>query len=209
MDNRSETENTESSNELSVPQNKGLSVAQKIASTIFDIFEMFAICTAVILLIFTYVARLTVVEGRSMESTLHAGNYMIVQSLGYTPHRGDIVVIQKISSQHYSNPIIKRVIGVGGDTIDIDFSTWTVYVNGEAIDEPYVNLEGYTFPSEVSFPLTVEEGKIFVMGDHRNYSSDSRIADIGQIDERCVVGRAIFRILPINEMGYMERAEYN
>lgn len=206
MDNRSETDNME---EVQTPEKAAPTGAKKTASAIFDIFEMFAICTAVILLIFSYVARLTVVEGGSMEDTLHEGDYLIVQSIGYTPKRGDIVVLQKINAPTYSKPLIKRVIAVGGDTIDIDFNTWTVYINGEAIDEPYTNLEGYPLPSGVAFPLTIDEGKIFVMGDHRNHSSDSRVSEIGQVDERCVVGRAVFRILPFDKIGVLKRAEYD
>ena len=131
---------------------------------------MFAICTAVILLLFTYVARLTVVDGESMMDTLNSSDYLIVQELGYTPTRGDIVVLQKMDAGYYQKPLIKRVIAVGGDTVDIDFETWTVYVNGEALDEPYCNLEGPTLTSTTELPLTVEEGKIFVMRDHRNHS---------------------------------------
>jgi len=179
--------------------------------SIFDIFEMFAICTAVILLMFSYVARLTVVEGASMEDTLHENDYMIVQSIGYTPTKGDIVVIQKISSRDFPRPIIKRVIATEGDTVDIDFATWTVYVNGKAIDEPYTNLEGPPSIPDMrylQFPLTVEEGKIFVLGDHRNHSADSRYDVIGQIDESCVVGRAVLRVMPFDKFGIMERAKY-
>lgn len=207
MDNKSETENTETV--IPASSGDGKNGGTKAAAAIFDIFEMFAVCTAVILLLFSYAARLTVVDGGSMEDTLHEKDYLIVQSIGYTPQRGDIVVLQKINAPTYNKPLIKRVIAVEGDTVDIDFSTWTVYVNGEAIDEPYTNLEDNPIPPQVSFPLTVEEGKIFVLGDHRNHSSDSRVAEIGQVDERCVVGRAVFRVLPFSDMGVLKRAEYN
>ncbi len=208
MDNKNE--NTE----VAVSDVPVQSKLQKYASGIFDVFEMFAICTAVIMLLFSYAARLTVVDGGSMEDTLHNKDYLIVQSVGYTPERGDVVVIHKISAQTYNRPIIKRVIAVEGDTVDIDYNTWTVYVNGEPIDEPYTNLEGPLRippegnPNYLSLPLTVEKDKVFVMGDHRNHSSDSRVADIGQIDVRCVVGRAVLRILPFNKFGIVERATY-
>lgn len=184
------------------------SVPKKITASLFDIFEMFAICTAVILLLFSYATRLTVVEGESMEDTLHDEDYLIVQDIGYTPARGDIVVIHKIDAQPYHNPIIKRVIAIEGDTVDIDFDSWTVYVNGEALDEPYVNLDPGHLYCEQDLPLTVEEGKVFVLGDHRNHSADSRTKQLGQIDERCVIGRAVLRILPIEKFGFMERAKY-
>ncbi|MBR4882182.1 MAG: signal peptidase I, partial [Clostridia bacterium] len=118
--------------------------AKKTAASIFDIFEMFALCTAVILLLFSYVARLTVVEGPSMEDTLYENDYLIVYDIGYTPERGDIVVIHNIAAplrRDNAEPIIKRVIAVEGDTVKIDNDTDTVYVNGEAIDEPYANFE--------------------------------------------------------------------
>lgn len=189
-------------------QAKESPTAKKIAASVFDILEMFAICTAVILLLFSYCARLTVVEGESMEDTLFAKDYLIVEDIGYTPTRGDIVVIHKISAPSHPNPIIKRVIAVAGDTVDIDLDTWTVTVNGEAIDEPYVNLEPGRLYCDLEMPLTVEEGKIFVLGDHRNHSSDSRVAQLGQIDERCVVGRAVLRVLPFDKFGIIERAKY-
>lgn len=217
MDNRNEntpdiSTEAESFEPDRFPEMKRRSGAQRFAAAIFDIFEMFAICTAVILLLFSYGARLTVVEGASMEDTLFENDYLIVQGIGYTPTRGDIVVIQKIDAKStfydFSNPIIKRVIAVEGDTVDIDFNSWTVYVNGKAIDEPYANLEGLTTMPETEFPLTVEKDKIFVLGDHRNHSADSRRSEIGQVDVRCVVGRAILRVLPFEKIGVMERAKY-
>ncbi|MBQ7827211.1 MAG: signal peptidase I [Clostridia bacterium] len=216
MDNRNENEITETEvteatvieTETAAPAKKKQSSAKSTASSIFDIIEMFAICTAVILLLFSYAARLTVVEGESMENTLYGGDYLVVHNIAYTPTRGDIVVIHKISAPTYHNPIIKRVIGVAGDTVDIDFDTWTVYVNGEAIDEPYANFEPGRIYSDLVFPLTVEEGTVFVLGDHRNYSADSRVAQLGLIDERCIVGRAVLRVLPFDHFGVMERAKY-
>ncbi len=185
--------------------------SKKNLKSFFDIFEMFAVCTAVILLMFSYVARLTVVEGASMEDTLHHQDYLIVQDIGYTPQRGDIVVIQKISAPSYSKPIIKRVIAVEGDVIEIELETWTVKVNGEVIDEPYANFELGRLYNDFGNPMrmTIEPGKIFVMGDHRNHSSDSRVAQIGQVDVRCVVGRAVLRILPFDSFGILERAKYD
>lgn len=220
MDNRNENEIVENDDVVSEtetddsavpavkaePDKNSPDTATKVAAAVFDIFEMFAICTAVILLLFSYVARFTVVEGGSMENTLHGNDYMIVQDIGYTPTRGDIVVIQNIDAS-IDNPIIKRVIAVEGDTVDIDASTWTVYVNGKALDEPYVNLEPGAPVSDLH--TVVEEGKIFVLGDHRNHSSDSRSPLLGQVDERCVVGRAFLRVLPLDKFGIMERAEYN
>ncbi len=187
---------------------------------LFDILEMFAVCTAVILLVFTFVIRLTVVEGPSMENTLVQGDYLFVQTLGYEPHRGDIVVVQEQDAD-INKPLIKRVIAVGGDEVTFDENTWTVYVNGTALDEPYTKIDFasqddgngnkiYSVPLRTDFdqPIKVEEGKIFVMGDHRSNSSDSRSSHVGQIDERSVIGRAVFRVFPFSKISTLPRAEW-
>ena len=171
------------------------------AASIFDIVEMFAICAAVVLLIFTFIARLTVVEGPSMETTLFQNEFILIRSIGYEPKRGDIVVVNDPTAGSYAHPLIKRVIALGGDTLDIDFTTWTVTVNGEVVDESkYRHLDtGALLTSDYKFPITIGEGKVFVMGDNRNHSADSRTSAIGQIDERCVVGQAAVRLFPINK----------
>ena len=171
-------------------------------ASVFDIVEMFAACAAVILMLFTFAARLTVVDGPSMNKTLTNGDYMVVNSLCYTPKRGDIVVVQDQTARGYNKPLIKRLIAVGGDTVDIDFSTWTVTVNGEVLDESeYLYIDpSAVFTSDYKFPITIEEGKVFVMGDNRHHSADSRLSVIGQIDERCLVGHAFLRLLPFNNI---------
>lgn len=173
-------------------------------ASVYDVAEMFAICATVVLLIFTFIARLTVVEGTSMVQTLHEGEFMLVRSLGYKPERGDIVVIDDPTAGPYAHPLIKRVIALGGDTLDIDFETWTVTVNGEVIDESeYLYLDPTRIlTAEYEFPITIKEGHVFVMGDNRHNSADSRIRVIGQIDERCVVGKAAIRVLPFSKLKY-------
>jgi len=191
-------------------EKSGTEGIKKIWASVFDIFETFALCTAVIMIIFCYVARLTVVEGESMEDTLFENDYLIVQSIGYTPERGDIVVLHKIDSE-YSNPLIKRVIAVEGDEVDIKYvnGDLEVYVNGKLLNEPYINDEDMARIPQMKFPLTVEEDTVFVMGDHRNHSADSRLTAIGLVDERCIVGRAIFRILPFDSIGTVAKgADY-
>lgn len=207
MDNKNETPVSTAP----APAKKDGLDAKKAAASIFDIFEMFAICTAVILLLFSYVARLTVVEGPSMEDTLYENDYLIVYDMGYTPERGDIVVIHNITAplgRANAEPIIKRVIAVEGDTVKIDNDTDTVYVNGKVIDEPYANFEDKQLYNKGVQEWEIEEGKIFVLGDHRNHSTDSRSYLLGQIDARCVVGRAVLRVLPFEKFGVMERAKY-
>lgn len=182
---------TENDNEKATP-------LRRIAEEIFDILELFVSCAAVILLIFTFIIRPTVVEGPSMENTLLEGDYLLVGGISYTPTPGDIVVVHNVGLRYYGNPIVKRVIATEGQVVDIDFSTWTVTIDGKVLDEPYRKLAPDDFiTSDWEYPVTIPEGYLFVMGDNRNHSSDSRSKEIGLIDERCVVGRAIVRVLPL------------
>ena len=149
-----------------------------------------------IMILFLLVFRVIVVSGSSMYNTLIDGDYLLlVSNLFYqNPEYGDIIVASKESFDD-GKPIIKRVIATEGQTVDIDFAQGIVYVDGEALQEDYT----YT-PTNVDegmqFPLTVDENCIFAMGDNRNRSRDSRSPDIGQIDKREILGKAIFLFLP-------------
>ena len=154
----------------------------------------------VLILLFTFVVRLIVVSGPSMENTLLNRDTMLVWSLGYSPKQGDIIVLTKKSYQEDS--IVKRVIALEGQTVDIDYYTNTVYVDGEMLEEDYVK-EWMHVPSygDVINHITVPEGCIFVMGDNRNESADSRYPGIGIVDERCVIGRAVLVLYPFSRFG--------
>ena len=149
-----------------------------------------------ILLVFLLLFRVIVVSGPSMNQTLVNGDYLLlINNILYTqPKQGDVVVAAKESFKN-GEPIIKRVIATEGQWVDIDFETGVVYVNGNALDEPYVNTPTNLYEG-VEFPLMVEEGCIFVMGDNRNESKDSRSPEIGLIDQREILGKAIFLFLP-------------
>ncbi len=172
----------------------------KFAKGLFDFIEMLSIVTVAIVMCFSFIFRLNIVQGPSMEDTLYTGQFLIVSDLGYTPKTGDIVVIHDMTAGNYSDPIVKRVIATGGQTVDIDFSTWTLTVDGEVLNETYAKFtDDRTLTADYDFPITVEEGNIFVLGDNRNHSADSRLSVIGQIDERCVVGKVYLRIFPFKE----------
>ncbi len=166
---------------------------------IYDFLETMVMVTITILLCFSFVFRLNIVDGPSMENTLHTGEYLLVSDLFYEATPGDIVVIQDMTAGRYSEPIVKRVIATEGQTVDIDFNTWTLTVDGEVVDESdYAKISfGAIHTSDLEYPITVEEGHIFVMGDNRNNSADSRLSEIGQIDERCVIGKVYARVFPI------------
>ena len=155
-----------------------------------------------LILIFTLVGRIIGVDGSSMVPTLHHGDMLILQSLGYKPRQNDVVVLTKESFME--QPIVKRVIAVGGQTVDIDYTKNTVYVDGVALDEPYINELMEDLGPESITHAEVPEGSIFVMGDNRNHSSDSRSPRLGVVDERYVLGRALMVLLPFQDFGVID-----
>ena len=170
---------------------------RKLIGSIFDFLELFVFTLAVVVLLLSFFFRHSVVDGDSMLGTLHNGEHLIISDLFYTPERGDIVVFEDHSTG-FKKPLIKRIIGVGGDEIRI--SGKNVYLNGELLEEDYVYVDGYY--SDVSITLVVPEGELFVMGDHRNESSDSRI--FGTISEDAVIGRVILIFYPFDKLGSVD-----
>ena len=156
---------------------------------------------AAICLLFLLVFRVVIVSGTSMNYTLLDGDYLLLISNAFyqNPRQGDIVVASKDSFDNGA-PIVKRVIATEGQTVDIDFGTGIVYVDGVALEEDYTytmtNLDEGT-----SFPQVVEKGHVFLMGDNRNKSKDSRSPEIGQVDEREILGKAIFLFMPGTNKG--------
>lgn len=183
---------------------------------IFEWVETFCIALCAVVVIFTFLCRFVTVDGNSMNQTLHNMDRLIISHINYTPKTGDIVVLQDLQ-ENFSGPIIKRVIATGGETVDIDFDSWKVTVtdkdgNTRVLDEPYVNFidgVGMYQPSPVyyphavtSYPHTVAENSVFVMGDNRNNSLDSRF--VGDIDKRMILGKAFVRIFQFNKIGFMK-----
>ena len=153
------------------------------------------VCSVVIVaLCFTFGVRIVGVEGVSMEPTLRQNDKLLVVSKLWTqPQNGDIVVLRKDS--FLEEPIVKRIIATEGQTVDIDFSTGTVFVDGAVLEEPY--LEELTLTAgDMAFPLTVSPGCVFVLGDNRNESTDSRWSWLGEVDRRYILGKAVWLLLP-------------
>lgn len=184
-------------------------MAQKksIAKDLFEWVEMVILSACAVLLLFTFVVRPAFVDGRSMENTLHDKELLLISDIGFTPEYGDVIVFQKINSTHPA-PIVKRVIATEGETVDIDFDTWTVTVtdvHGETrvLDESdYRKLTtDQRVTSDLDYPLTVGEGELFVMGDNRNHSLDSRSSAIGLVKEEEIIGKVLCRVFPLNKFG--------
>lgn len=184
---------------------EGEQVAVNVHKEAYEWIQCLVVALLCCVLIFTFFARVIDVKGRSMEPTLIDGDKIVITRLAGGYDRGDIVVLRKETFRQ--EPIVKRVIAVGGDTIDIDFVQGIVYINGSPLDEPYVNELTYD-REDFEGPVEVPEGHVFVMGDNRNNSSDSRKATIACVDERFILGKVVFRIWPISKFGAMYGWDY-
>ena len=167
-----------------------------------------AIAVVLALLIRNFVFTLVKVQGASMQPTLHESDRLYVNRFFYTPEKGDVIIFEPASDP--DRPYVKRVIATEGDTVYIDFETGDVYVNDEIIDEPYINDRTARTGSYImeliangqyskDNPIVVEKDKVFVMGDNRNNSKDSR--EIGQVPKKEIIGGAVFRFWPVSGFG--------
>ena len=186
-------------------------VKQKPIETLYDWFEVVCLASAVVILLFMFVGRMSTVVGSSMANTLQNGDRILIWNLFYTPDRQDIVVVQKEEGYYADELLVKRIIGKGGDTLTFDFDNWKVYVNGEELDSSYILIEagkdmerGYV---PYSNTVVVPEGYYYVLGDNRNGSTDSRFPEVGFVKESEIIGKAIFRVLPVNHMKILEYQE--
>ncbi len=179
--------------------------AVKKTSPVTDLFywaEALVFALTFLVLLSVFFVRFSGVDGSSMLPTLVDNDQVLVQIVGYDePERGDIVVVY---APYFENePLVKRVIAKGGDIVDIDPDSGMVSVNGEQLVEPYIN-ETILNIGTVSYPYEVPEGRVFVMGDNRNHSSDSRLAEIGALPYENIIGKVFFRIFPFTRLGTVQ-----
>ncbi len=167
---------------------------------VFDLSSSIATAIIIIFVVFTFICRPTSVVGTSMVPTLQNGDWLITMPKSDYEY-GDIVVVTQPNI--HNEPLIKRVIATEGQTVDINFTSGQVFINGVELNEPYIN-ELTRTSSDVTFPIVVPDGKVFVMGDNRNHSSDSRTSGVGFIDTRYILGKAQLRILPFGEFDIYE-----
>lgn len=169
--------------------------------------ELVVIVFVIIVLLFSFAARVCQVSGDSMRDTLYNGENVIVSDVFYTPQRGDIIVFHQTgeSANDYNEPIVKRVIGVAGDTVKVEHLRDGMRVtvtdsdgNSTVLDEDYIRYEYPTYSDSITY---VEEGTVFVMGDNRSDSSDSRSMRIGLVDTRRILGKVVVRVTPFSRFG--------
>ena len=180
---------------------------------ILDIAECVIAAAFVVFLVFTYLIHIVSVQGTSMVPTLEDGDRIIVSALGYTPENGDVVVIDGRSSYLLSEDgrivekdglgksIVKRVIAKGGQTVDFNFETGEVFIDGKVQNEPYIKEITHRDEYAFDYPLEIPEGYVFVLGDNRNLSKDSRHPDVGLVSEEEIIGEAVLRIYPFGKFG--------
>lgn len=188
--------NREGEGSEAMPQPKGADKSSPVSKNVLAYLHDFVYLLAAILLVLLLLFRVVVVSGASMNDTLVNGDYILLLGniLYGEPKQGDIIVASK-ESFNDGEPIIKRVIATEGQEVDIDFEAGIVYVDGIALEESYT-LTPTNLDEGISFPLVVDEGCVFAMGDNRNNSKDSRNPEIGLIDCREILGKAIFLVFP-------------
>ena len=186
--------------ELNEKETKGRELYEWVQALVYSVLA--------VVLLFTFVIRLIGVDGSSMEPTLkHGDRLLVLNSLLYNDYKyGDVVVLRK--DTFLQEPVVKRVIATENQTVDIDFDAGEVYVDDVLLDEDYIYELTYT-DEGMSFPLTVPEGSIFVMGDNRNHSTDSRDTRLGTVDTRYVIGKAVLLVVPgTGEKSYVEKRDF-
>ncbi|MDR2590614.1 MAG: signal peptidase I [Oscillospiraceae bacterium] len=174
--------------------------ARKARMELYDWIQ--CIVTALIcgILIFVFIGRTIGVDGSSMERTLLNNDRVIMLNLFYTPKNGDIIVFKPTHERFHNVPLVKRVIATEGQTLDIDFANNEIIVDGVVISEPYIRsitTSKYGFEG----PITIKPGHVFVMGDNRSGSTDSRDVDVGQVDTRYILGKVHFILIPGESFG--------
>ena len=181
-------------------------VPAKGVKTLYEWLEEIVIALTLVILVFTFLFRVVTVTGESMLPNFVEGQKLVVTNLGHSVEQGTVVVITNVLNE----PIIKRVIATEGQTVDIDYETGVVYVDGEAVDETQFGLENgittrpYSTLEAMVFPQTVPEGCVFVLGDNRSVSKDSRYTEVGMVDTRHILGEAVFTLYPFDRFGVIE-----
>ena len=191
--------------ETARPQKEKPLGGSPFARSVLDWTETIVMAVVLVAVVFTFLARVITVDGRSMEPTYHNGDRVLVTNLAGAPQQGDVVIVVNALEE----PIIKRVVATEGQTVDFDEDMGELVVDGQPLTgEAYHIANGITYvpdrPGEVlEFPQTVPEGCVFVLGDNRQNSKDSRFAEVGMVDCRNILGKVVFNLYPFSKLGFV------
>lgn len=195
------------------PEQNREDVERSILGDLLDLIESILCSVFLVFLVFTFLFRIATVEGASMVPALVNGDRLIISELGYTPQQGDVVIInarksyqldsaqQVVESEGLNKLIVKRIIALGGQKVDIDFNTGTVMVDDQVLQEGYINTLTTRDEGGMQFPVVVPEGYVFVLGDNRDISKDSRHPNVGFVPESEIMGKALLRVFPLDKFG--------
>lgn len=182
----------------------------KIKNIFIDIFDIVVKSLIIILIMTTFVFKVCTVVGGSMENTLHDKEQLVISNFLYQPKENDVIVFHQTGS--LNEPVVKRVIATSGKWVKIDYDNCILYVSednvfdeGDIVDESsYIHLTDDRYNIKGSYSVYVPDGYLFVMGDNRNHSTDSRFESIGLVDERTVLGKVILRFAPLDKIGFIK-----
>lgn len=193
--------------DLAKKDKKDLTFKDKLTLNAYDMASVLASAIVTIMLIFTFLFRVVGVVGTSMVPTLNDGDWLLVSAFDKKPQYGQVIIITQ--PNWFEEPIVKRIIATENQKVDINFNKGEVYVDGVLLDEPYINNLTINQEEGVTFPLTVPEGCVFVMGDNRQGSTDSRSEKIGFIDENYILGVVKLRPFNVSNDLYGGKAEFS
>ncbi|MCG8501755.1 MAG: signal peptidase I [Firmicutes bacterium] len=193
-----EKESGENRNEEGTLVQSEQSQKTSMKQELFEWVQAIVIALVIALVIRTFVFSLIKVNGQSMLPTLHHDDRLVVVKLMYEPKQGDIIILNPPDKQ--KGPFVKRIIATSGQNVDIDYEKHKVYVDGEVLQEDYVN-ELVMQRGDIQFPVTVPEDHVFVLGDNRNNSRDSRYSDVGMIPYQFIIGKVTLKIWPLHKFG--------
>ncbi len=183
-------------------EKEALSPGQRARKELYDWIQSLMVALIFCVILFSFIIRLIDVSGPSMNPTLYEGNKMLVSDVFYKPKAGDIVIFKNVDDNNEEKALVKRVIATEGQEVNIDFEHGIVYVDGEPLEEEYA---AEPIHNKLDFigPKTVPEGCVFVLGDNRNSSRDSRAKSIGMVDERLILGKVYAVVYPISSMKWV------